>query len=171
MSSLHLNRFVVGCLATVAIGLFLAAPASRAEEKDKPDLSKIPKMVLDGLKARFPKAEIRKWTKEKEGDAVIYDFEFKQGDQNFEADITEDGLIQNWEKAIDAKDLPQAARKAVETKYPNSTFKEVMEITLVKDGKDVLEGYEVVLDTAQKKEIEVTVAADGKFLEDSDDGD
>lgn len=46
-------------------------------------------------------------------------------------------------------------------------LKEIMAVTAVKDGKDALEGYEVVLETAGKKAGEVTVAPDGKVLEDS----
>jgi hypothetical protein len=40
-----------------------------------------------------------------------------------------------------------------------------MVITAVKDGKDALEGYEIVIETADKKEVEVTVAPDGEILE------
>lgn len=130
-------------------------------------LDKIPQAVMDALKAKFPKAEIDKWTKEKEGDIVIYDIEFKQESRKFEADIKEDGAIHNWEKAIEIKDLPEAARKAVETKYSKSTIKEIMEITAVMDGKDTVEGYEIVLETVDRKEVEVTVAPDGKIIEDS----
>jgi hypothetical protein len=130
-------------------------------------LDKIPQVVMDGLKAKFPKAEIYKWTEEKEGDMVVYDIEFKQEGWKFEADIKEDGSIYNWEKAIEIKDLPEAVKKAVETKYPKSTMKEIMEITAVNDGKDALEGYEIALETADMKEVEVAVAPDARILEDS----
>ena len=46
---------------------------------------------MKALKARFPKAKIDKWTKEKEGDDVVYDIEFKQERRKCEADIKEDG--------------------------------------------------------------------------------
>ena len=59
--------------------------------------------------------------------------------------------------------------KAVETKYPKSTIQEIMEITAVTEGKEALEAYEVVLMTADKKEVEVAVASDGEILEDSGD--
>ena len=152
----------------VALAL-LAGTTARAEDKKDDKKDEIPKKVMDALKAKFPKAEIRKWTKEKENDKVIYDIEFKQDGKNFEADIFEDGTYQNWEKAIEAKDLPKAVRDAVDKKYPKATLKEVMEVNEVKDGKDKLEGYEIVLETADKKEIEVMVAPDGKILEDSSD--
>jgi preprotein translocase subunit SecD len=148
-----------------ALVLLAAGSHAPAQEKDKPDLDKLPQKVKDTLKAKFPKAEIHKLTKEKEGDTVIYDLEFKQEGRKFEADIKEDGTIVNWEKEIAAKDLPEAVTKAVEKKYPKAKLKEVMEITAVKDNKDMLEGYEVVLDTADNKEVELTLAPDGKILE------
>ena len=48
-------------------------------------------------------------------------------------------------------------------------MKEIMEVTEVKGKTEKLEGYEVNLETADKKEVEVTVAPDGKILEDSGD--
>jgi uncharacterized membrane protein YkoI len=165
MNTHRLHEVVCGF---VLAGLLLVGPdASSQEKKDKLDLKKIPKAVMNALKAKFPRAEIHKWTKEKEGDKVVYDIEFKQGGKKFEADIYEDGTIHNWEKEISARDLPEAVKKAVEKKYPRSTLKEIMEITEVKDTKEKLHGFEVVLTTADKKEVEVTVAPDGKILEDS----
>ncbi len=162
-----LKVVVGGLLTAVLVALLSAQPAAGAQEKDKPGLDKIPKNVMHALKARFPKAEIHKWTKEKEGDIVVFDIEFKQAGRKFEADIKEDGTIDNWEKEIAAKDLPAAVKKAVEKKYPGSALKEIMAVTAVKEGKDALEGYEVVLETADKKAVEVMVAPDGKILEDS----
>lgn len=152
-----------GLLTVVLAGLLLAMPAVSAQKKT--NLDKIPKQVMDALKAKFPKAEIDKWSKEKELGMVIYDFEFKQEGQKFEADIKEDGTIYNWEREISIEDLPETVKKAVEAKYPQSALKEIMAITAVTDGKEELEGYEIILETARKKEIEVTVAPDGKFLE------
>jgi uncharacterized membrane protein YkoI len=159
-------RRIIGSVGLVAVlGLFPAAPVAVAQEKK----DEIPKAVMDALKAKFPKPEITKWTKEKEGDKVVYDIEFTQDGRKCEADIFEDGTIHNFEKAIAAKDLPKPVTEAVEKKYPKATMKEIMEITEVKDKKEMLEGYEIVLETADKKEVEVTVAPDGKILEDSTD--
>jgi hypothetical protein len=156
-----------GVLTAVVAGLLLGQPAAGAQDKEKLGLDRIPKKVMDALKARFPKAKIQKWTKEKEGDAVLYDIELTQEGRKFEADISQDGTIHNWEREIAAKDLPKAVRKAVEKKHPKTTLKEIMAVTAVKDGKDVLEGYEIVLETADKKGVEVTVAPDGRIVEDS----
>jgi hypothetical protein len=164
-------RDVIGIGGSIVLGLVLLAPVARSEEKDKDkdklDLDKIPKKVMDALKAKFPKAKIHKWEKGKEGDKVVYDIEFTQDGLNFEADIFEDGKIHNWEKEIKAKDLPKAVTEAVEKKYPKGKITLVMEITAVKDGKDEREGYEIILDLGDKKEVEVTVSPEGKILEDS----
>jgi len=167
MITRHLKWLVGGLFTAVLAGLLLVQPAARAQGKDKLDLDTIPKKVMAALKAKFPKAEIHHWIKAKDGDIVVYDIEFKQEGRKFEADIKEDGTIHNWEKDVAVKDLPDAVKKAVEKKYPKSTLKEIMEITAVKNGKDELEGYEIVLETADRKEFEVTVAPDGKILEDS----
>ena len=149
----------------VAAVFVLTATFSRAEDEPK-DLDKIPKAVMESLKAKFPKAKITKWTKETENGKVVYDIEFKQDGKKAEADIFEDGAIQNFEKEFDAKDLPKAVTEAVEKKYPKAKMKEVMEITEIKDKKEVHGGFEIVLETADKKEVEVTIAKDGKVLED-----
>ena len=73
MSMYRFKCSVGGLFMAVFAGLLLAQPAPSGQEKDK-----IPKKVMDTLMAKFPKAEIHKWTKEKEGDVVVYDLEFKQ---------------------------------------------------------------------------------------------
>ena len=151
----------IPCAATcaAAFAILLAGAAARAGDE------KLPAKVMDALKAKFPKAEIRKWTREKEADKVVYDIEFKQEGRNFEADIFEDGSIHNWERAIEAKDLPAAVKKTLDAKYPKANLKEVMQVMAVKDGKDEVDGYEIVLTTADNRSGEVTIAPDGKLVE------
>jgi hypothetical protein len=134
---------------------------------DTLQLDKIPQVVMDGLKAKFPNAEIHKWTEEKEGDIIVYDFEFTQDGRNFEADIMEDGTIHNWEIAVADTNLSEVVMKAVEGRYPGAAIQEVMAVTAVTDGMDALEGYEIVLLTADSTDVEVMVAPDGEILEDS----
>jgi len=136
---------------------------------DNLDLDKIPSVVMNSLKTRFPNAEIHKWTKEKEGGNIIYDIEFKQECRKCEADIKENGIYINFEKEIAAKDLPKVVKKVMEDKYPEASIKEIMEITDVKGKEEKLEGYEVVFATTERKDAEVTVAPDGKIFEESGD--
>jgi hypothetical protein len=151
----------------LAFASLLAGSAGWAQEKKKDlELDKIPKKVMDTLKARFPEANIHKWTKEKEGDQEVYDIEFKQDKKKFEADIRDDGLLLDWEVEFPAEDLPKAVTNAVEARYPKSKMKEIMKITKVEGQKETLHGFEIIVTTADNREIEVTVAPDGKVLED-----
>ena len=73
----------------------------------------------------------------------------------------------NYEKEIAAKNLPEAVTKAVDTKYPKATLKDIMALTAVTGKAEELEGYEITLTTAHKQDVEVTVAPGGKIVEDS----
>lgn len=146
--------------------LFIRLGPAQAQEEPVPQ-DKIPRVVMDALLARFPKATIDKSTKAKEGDDVVYDLEFTQEGRKGEADITEKGAYINYERAIAAKDLPKAVRDAVEKRYPKATLKEIMEETEVKERNERLAAYEIVLVTADKKEVEVKVSPEGMILEDT----
>jgi uncharacterized membrane protein YkoI len=164
-------RGIMGRLsASALVGFVLLATAVAADEKktekkeeEKLTLDKLPPKVQEVIKARFPGAEFTSITKETEGGKVVYDIEMKFKGKKAEMDIREDGSIVNIEKEIEAKDLPAAVTKALEEKYPKSKFLEVMAIYT--EGKeDKLEGYEVTLETAEKKKIEVEVSPDGKTI-------
>jgi len=73
-----------------------------------------------------------------------------------------------FEKEIASKDLPNAVRDAIEVKYPKSTIKLAEEVVKVKDGKEKLEFYEAIVDTADKKSFELQVASDGKIIKTED---
>ena len=103
-----------GCAAAavvvISFGLLVTAAPAGNEPKD---LDKIPKPVLETLKAKFPAAKIQKWSKEVEGGKVVYDIEFKLDGRKAEADILEDGTLHNFEKEFDARDLPKAVTEAI----------------------------------------------------------
>ena len=159
-------RHSVVLLGAFALFLFIGTGEIRAQAESVPQ-NKIPKVVVDALLARFPKAKIDKCTKAKEFGGVVYDIEFKQEDRKCEADITENGTYINYEQAIEAKDLPKVVSDAVEKRYPKSTLKQIMEETEVKGTDEKLFGYELVLVTAAKKIVEVKLSPDGKILEDT----
>src|SRR5262245_30564641 len=159
-------RHCATLFGVLTLCLLIGAAALCADEEKVP-LDKIPKAVMDALHSKFPKAKIDKCTKAKEGGDVVYDIEFKEGDRKCEADIKENGTYINFEKAIEAKDLPKAVKEAIDKKYPKASMKEIMEETEVKGNDEKISAYEVVLDTADKKEVEVRVSPEGKILEDT----
>jgi hypothetical protein len=149
------------------LALLLAVPVALAQPQDSPASHTIPEKIMHALTARFPGAEIQKWTREKEDTVIVYDIEFTQEGRKYEADITEDGSIHNWEMAIKASVLPPAVRIALERRYPGSTIREVMEITEVHGMNESLRGYEILIFTADGAGEELTVSPEGEILEDS----
>jgi uncharacterized membrane protein YkoI len=147
------------CL-TAAAGLVLLATVAPAGEKVP--LDQVPKAVMDAVKARFPGAKISSVEKEKEDGKVVYDIELKHEGRKYEMDILEDGTVLEIEKEIAAKDLPGVVSKALQAAHPKATVKEVMEVYKVKGKEEKLDHYEVTLETADRKELEVTVSLDGK---------
>lgn len=164
------------CLVTLTLLLALILGCEPQSDKKSAEMQandelmseSIPDIVMDALKTKFPDAKIQKWEKEDEDDLVLYDIEFKKGDSKFEADIREDGTIHNWEKEIEAANLPEAIKKLIEDEYPDAELEEIMEISTIQEGNDVLEEYELVLRLADEQKIEITLAPDGQLLEDAE---
>jgi hypothetical protein len=154
------GRFGVGAVA----GLVVLAAVARADEEKIP-ADKVPKAVMAAVKDRFPGAELTSIEKETENGQVVYDIELKHKGRKYEMDIKEDGTVLEVESEIAAKDLPEAVTKALEAKYPKATYEEVMEKVKGKETKP--SEYEVVLVTADKKKLEVTLTPDGKIVEES----
>jgi len=68
-------------------------------------------------------------------------------------------------RAFAAPDLPDVVLATVVSKYRGASIIEIMAITAVDEAGETLEGYEIVLETTDGKELEVTVAPDGTILE------
>src|SRR6266403_4728332 len=145
----------------LAAALAFAALVSfvRADEQKVP-LDKVPAKVLDAVKAKFPNAELKSASTEKEKNETIYEVTIKNDGQKIDVELKEDGTIVAIEKTIDAKDLPEKVTAAVKEKYGDVKYKRAEEVT----KKDKLEYYEVVIETAEKKVFEAEVSPVGKIL-------
>jgi hypothetical protein len=152
----------VQAAAMVSVGHGEAAVVSR---KSAQASTHIPPKVLNALTTKFPLAKIDKSSREKEDGKDVYDIEFSQGGKKFEADIFADGTFHNWEQQIAASDLPQPVVQTVARQFPQATMKEIMAVTEVTGGNERLQGYEIVVQRAHKKDVEMTVAPDGRILE------
>ena len=155
---------LVRLVASVTVFAILFSVAA-AQEKIEAD--KLPQKVRDSLKARFPGHMITQATKELENNEVIYDIEMTIAGKKHEMDCKEDGTIINFENEIAEKNLPKAVADAVKAKYPDAKVKTVMEVIGVKDKKEALEEYEIIVDTKDKKDLELTVSPDGKKIEEA----
>ena len=161
-----MGKFVSWSGAVAIVTGFVFASVARSEDnkEEKVAVDKIPKKVMEVINKRFPDAKITSAEKETENGKVVYDIELTHKGRKYEMDIKEDGTILEIENEIPAKNLPEAVAKALEAKYPKSTIKEAMEVNKVKGKDEKLDHYEVTLETAEKKSIEVTVSLDGKEI-------
>lgn len=156
-----MNR--LACVVVLA-----AAVVARADEEKVP-LDKLPKAVVAAVKARFPKAEMTEGAKEEDDQKkTVYEVTLKEGGKNIDVTLTPEGVITAIEKEIAVTDLPKAVADGIEAKYPKGAVKFAEEVIKVTDGKEALAYYEARVETADKKTVEVEVAADGKVLKTED---
>jgi hypothetical protein len=152
-----MRKVLCGLLVVAITGLVVRADD---EKEEKVPLDKLPKAVVEAVKAKFPKAELVSAEKEKEDGKTVYEVAIKNEGQNIEVTVTPEGKIIEIEKEIALKDVPKAVSEALEKKYPKATVKKVEEI--IKNDKT--EGYEFLLVTADKKTVEVKFSPEGKVL-------
>ena len=147
----------------MAAALLLSVAVARGQEENVP-LDKVPRPVMEAVKARFANAQVTGASKETEKGKVTYEVTIKDRGQNTDVTVTPQGEILLIEKEIAARDLPRAAARAMEGKYPRATYKIVEEIVKVEKKQERLAYYEVLLVTAGKDTLEVLVTADGKIV-------
>jgi uncharacterized membrane protein YkoI len=154
---MKLARWLVAGVAVV----LLAGVVGRADEKEeKVPLDKLPRAVVDAVKAKFPDAELVSAEKENEDGKTVYEVNIKFKGSTIEVTVTPEGKITSIEKEIAVKDLPKAVQEALDAKYPRATIKKTEEVT---KGDKV--SYEVLLVTADKKKLEVVFDPAGKVIE------
>lgn len=155
-----MRRFLRGWLVMCVCMLVTAGIAARADDKEeKVPLDKVPKAVLKAVKAKFKGAELVRAQTEKEDGKLLYEINLKDKGHTVDVSVTPDGKIVSIERTIAAKDLPRPVAEAINSKYPKAESKTIEEITA--DGKTT---YEVLLVTADKKEIEVVLDREGKIV-------
>jgi uncharacterized membrane protein YkoI len=150
----------------VAVILAVAGPA-RAQEENVP-LDKVPKAVSQTVKKRFPKAEVRSASKETEDGKTVYEVQITDAGHKCDVTITPEGHLVSIEKTIEEKDLPAKTAATLKSKWPGAKYEIIEEVTHVKDGKESMDYYEVLMTTADKKKVEACVDADGKVVKTED---
>ena len=151
-----LNWMGASAVLTLAVLLCVA----RGAEEERP-LDKLPKAVLDAVKAKFPKAELTAGAEETEDGKTLYEVSFKYKGANYDVMVTPEGKITLIEKAIATRDLPKAVATTLAAKYPKATIKLAEELS---DGNDKVLAYELRLVTVEKKQVEVKFDPQGKVV-------
>jgi len=147
-----------GLVLLTVVGLTIARTDEGKEEKVP--LDKLPKAVVEAVKAKFEGAELVSAEKEKEDGKEVFEVAIKHKGHNIEVTLTPEGKIVSIEKEIDVKDLPKEVKEALDAKYPKAEIKKAEEET--KNDKVT---YEVLIVTAEKKKLEVVFDPKGKVLE------
>ncbi len=137
-------------------------------DEQKVPLDKLPKAITAAVKKRFPRGEMTEASREDEDGKTVYEVTVKDGKQKIDVTLTPQGTITTLEKTIEPKTLPKAVRDALEARYPKAAYKIAEEVVRVKDGKETLDYYEALLETADKKRVEVEITADGKIKKTED---
>src|SRR6185436_2197296 len=119
--------------------------------------------VLDAVKKTFPDADIVGAAKEKDGDKTIYEVELKQKGMTIDVSFNDKGVMELVEKQIPLKSVPEAVSGAVSKKYPKSTIKLAEELYKVAGGKQTLDVYELLIETADKNGVEIKLTPKGEI--------
>ena len=123
------------CVTALA-GAALAGSALYAAEEA--GSAKLPDAVARAFKAEFPKGEIVNAVAEKKEGVDVYDIEFKEGGLERETDIAADGTILTAAALVDAKQVPDAAMKAIQAAAEGGKIRQIAKIEIrceCKDGK------------------------------------
>src|SRR5262245_43918176 len=127
-----MQRFASGLWVILVLGILMTASPIRADEENI-DVDKLPKAVVEAIKAKYPEAKLVSAEKETQGDKTFYEVTIKSKDRDIELLLTDDGKIVLVEQPIAAADLPKPVAQAIEKKYPKGTIKSAEET--IKDDK------------------------------------
>jgi hypothetical protein len=146
------------------VAALIAAGAGGAAGGEGIPLNRVPKPVLDAVRARFKDARITGAEREREQGQLVYEIAIKLGDQTVDVTVTPEGTLLLIEKEIAVQALPAPVLRALERGYPGATYKVIEEVVKVQGAQEVLTHYATLLVTAQRKTLEVLVSPDGKIL-------
>lgn len=157
-----MRRFLQLPIIITTIGVLLWASTAQADEENIP-IDKLPKAVVDAVKAKYADAKLVGAEKETKGDKTFYEVVIKNKDQTIELVLTPEGKIVEIEQPIAPKDLPKAVTDAIEKKYPKATVKSVEEIT-----KEDKKTYGVLLENElmigkEKQKVQLQLTANGQI--------
>jgi hypothetical protein len=156
--------------AVVAAGLIGAR--SGAEDQEMPiALDKLPKAVVDSLQKHFPHAKLEQATTEKEDDEVLFEVTFLDGAIKSDVTLDEDGEIEGIERSVELNSVPKAVTDLVLKAHPHATLKSAEAVYELEDGQEELEYYEVQVETAEKKAVEVKVKYEVEIIGDAHEDD
>lgn len=138
------RRTALVVIAVVAMTFSALAQERKITQKD------VPAAVIAAFKSAYPSATIKGYAREKEKGQVFYEIESKEGDTGRDVLYKPDGSLAEIEETVGLSDLPAAAQKVIQSKYPGATVSKA-EKTTEKSAQGDKIGYEVILRQGKKR--------------------
>jgi hypothetical protein len=151
---------VAGFLAVLGL-----APVTRAQDEVIP-MDRVPKAVMNSAKAKFPGAEIKEASEEKEDGEPVYALGMKHHRHDVDVTFKADGTVVLVETAVLAKELPKVVLRAVAQQYPGASLRHAGAVRKGPEVKKTADYYQFYLVSADHKPRQVKVDPKGKVLED-----
>ncbi len=155
-----MRSFKTSILSTAILGIVVCSAFARDDEVKVP-LDQLPKAVRETVKNKFPDGDLKGASKETENGKTSYEVSLVAKKAKIDVMLTAEGKITAIEKVIEVSDLPKAVAASLKTKYPQGTVQSAEQIS---DGDDAITAYEVIVELADKKKLEVKVGPDGKVM-------
>lgn len=156
-----MRRFICSLAVLAPVALLGLAAVAGADEEVVP-LDKVPKVIMDAVKAKYPKAEVKGATKETGDDGKpVIEIEISEAGKTIDVTFTPEGKLIMIEQEIEAKDLPKEVVDALIDKYPKATIKLAEQIA---DGAGKVQAYELKIVTADNKALEIKFDPKGKVV-------
>jgi Putative beta-lactamase-inhibitor-like, PepSY-like len=157
-------RLLTGIGLAAVFGLVVVLTTARAEEKEESvALDKVPKAVIDAVKAKFAGVTITEASKEEEDGKTFYELALTFQGHKLDVLAQSDGKIVEVERQIETGDLPKPVAVSVKAKYPKGSIKKAEEVT-----KGTVTSFEVIIGTGDREEREIVLDPQGKILEDAE---
>jgi putative lipoic acid-binding regulatory protein len=147
-------KLLLTSLALVVFAGLVCTLDAAPGDNEKVPLDKLPKSVVDTVKAKFPKAVMKHAYKDTVDGKVIYEVGVDIEKTHLHAFVTAEGKLTEIHQEIDKKDVPEKVLKVVDTKYPKSKVEGVEKQT---DPEGKVLGYEVTIEAADGSTVEVVV--------------
>jgi hypothetical protein len=109
-------------LGLVGAGTFAVWAEEKAKQEDEQEIAtdQVPVKAREALMKLAGEAKITKFEREKQHGIDTYEGEWKINGHEHGAVVTADGTLVETEESVDAKDVPEAVRKAAAKAFPGA---------------------------------------------------
>ncbi len=118
------------CSIVLLSAMTLSSALCAGEQEKKITKKDLPAPVLAAFQKDYPTATIKGLNEEKKDGQTYFEIESKDGKTKRDLLYLADGSVAEIEESMEASDLPQAVKAAVEAKYPKAKIGKIEKVTL-----------------------------------------